>query len=188
MPWDTRAPWSLDHAVEVAKALLAEDVYWMEEPLHRGDYAGHAALRREVPIRLAGGEMTREPYELRELLERGGLDVFQPDCVCTGGLTGLKEVARAVEDAGCVFTPHTWGNGIGLMANLHLCAGTADPPFVEFPFDPPEWTTARRDYPLTQTIEIDGEGWLELPERSGLGIELDEARLAATRADRPTFA
>ena len=49
----------------------AESVYWMEEPLHRGDYAGHVELRRRVAIRIAGGEMTREPYEFDELLERG---------------------------------------------------------------------------------------------------------------------
>ena len=187
MPWDTQAPWDLERATEVAEVLAAEGVYWMEEPLHRGDYAGYAELRRRVPLRIAGGEMTREPYEFRELLERGCLDVFQPDCVCTGGISGLSELAREVAAAGAIFTPHTWGNGIGLLANLHLTAGTVDTPFIEFPFDPPEWTTARRDFPLTATIEIDGGGWIELSNEPGLGLHLDEERLAATRADRATF-
>ncbi len=89
--------------------------------------------------------------------------------------------------AGHVFTPHTWGNGIGLMANLHLTAGAADAPFIEFPFDPPEWTTARRDFPLTETIEIDGDGWITLSDAPGLGLQLDEATLAATRSDHATF-
>ena len=187
MPWDTQAPWDVERATEVAEVLAAEGVYWMEEPLHRGDYAGYAELRRRVPLRIAGGEMTREPYEFRELLERGCLDVFQPDCVCTGGITGLAELAREVAAAGAIFTPHTWGNGIGLLANLHLTAGTVDTPFIEFPFDPPEWTTARRDFPLAATIEIDGDGWIELSDEPGLGLHLDEERLAATRADRATF-
>ena len=187
MPWDTRAPWTVDHASEVAASLAAERVYWMEEPLHRGDYAGHAELRRRVDIRVAGGEMTREPYELRELLERGCLDVFQPDCVCSGGITGLRDLARRVEAADRIFTPHTWGNGIGLLANLHLTAGTVDAPFVEFPYDPPEWTTGRRDYPLSGTVEIDEEGWITLSDAPGLGLVLDEATLAATRSDRATF-
>jgi L-alanine-DL-glutamate epimerase-like enolase superfamily enzyme len=187
MPWDTQPPWDVDRATEVAEVLLGHGVYWMEEPLHRGDYAGYAELRRRVPLRIAGGEMTREPYEFRELLERGCLDVFQPDCVCTGGITGLAALARQVEAAGLIFTPHTWGNGIGLLANLHLTAGTVEPPFVEFPFDPPEWTTARRDYPLATTVEIDRDGWVELTDEPGLGIHLDEDRLAATLADRATF-
>ena len=86
---------------------------------------------------------TREPYEFRELLERDCLDVFQPDCVCTQGITGLRRLADDVVGAGKTFTPHTWGNGIGLLANAHLTAGTVGAPFLEFPFDPPEWTTAR---------------------------------------------
>jgi L-alanine-DL-glutamate epimerase-like enolase superfamily enzyme len=187
MPWDTAPPWTLDRATEVAEALAAESVYWMEEPLHRGDYAGYAELRRRVGIRIAGGEMTREPYELRELLARDCLDVFQPDCVCTGGITGLAALAADVDAAGRVFTPHTWGNGIGLLANLHLTAGTVDAPFIEYPFDPPEWTPARRDYPLVRPIEADDDGWLVLSDAPGLGIELDEERLAATRGGHATF-
>ena len=93
--------------------------------------------------------------------------MFQPDCVCTGGITGLATLAAEIDAAGRVFTPHTWGNGIGLLANLHLTAGTVDTPFIEYPFDPPEWTPARRDYPLARPIEIDDEGWLVLPTSRG---------------------
>ena len=55
-----------------------------------------------------------------------------------------------------------------------------------YPFDPPEWTPARRDFPLARPIEAD-EGWLVLSDEPGLGIELDEERLAATRAHHATF-
>jgi L-alanine-DL-glutamate epimerase-like enolase superfamily enzyme len=188
MPWDTQRPWLVDHATGVAERLAAEHVYWMEEPLHRGDYDGMAELRRRVTIRIAGGEMTREPFEFRELLARECLDVFQPDCVCSMGISGLRHLAHDVSAAGKVFTPHTWGNGIGLMANLHLTAGTVGTEFIEFPFDPPEWTTARRDYILRDTIEVDGEGWITLSDAPGLGIELDEDVLAATETGRATFA
>ena len=187
MPWDVRPPWDVDHATAVATALAAEDVYWIEEPLHRGDYDGLAELRRRVPMRVAGGEMTREPYEFAELLRRGCLDVFQPDCVCTQGITGLRRLAADVDAAGAVFTPHTWGNGIGLLANAHLTAGTVGAPFLEFPFDPPEWTTARRDFVLTETIEVDGDGWITLSDRPGLGCTLDEDVLAATASRVATF-
>ena len=192
MPWDTQPPWTVDHATAVAQALHDEGVFWMEEPLHRGDYDGMAELRRRVDIRIAGGELTREPYEFRELLQRGCLDVFQPDAVCSMGISGLRRLAIDVRADGKMFTPHTWGNGIGLLANLHLAAGTTaagiDAAFVEFPFDPPEWTTARRDYVLANAIEADGDGWITLSDRPGLGIELDEAVLAATRTGQATFA
>ena len=180
MPWDTRPPWDVDWATHVAEALAAERITWMEEPLHRGDYHGMAALRRRTAVPIAGGELTREAYELRQLLTGECLDVFQPDCVCTQGITGLRRLAAEIVAAGKVFTPHTWGNGIGLLANVHLTAGTVGAPFIEFPFDPPEWTTARRDYILTETVEIDGDGWITLSDRPGLGCTLDEDALART--------
>lgn len=187
MPWDIATPWTLDHATEVAKVLEANGVYWMEEPLHRGDYDGMTELRKRVKIRIAGGELTREPYEFRELLKRGCFDVFQPDVVCTQGITGLARFAREVAAAGKIFTPHTWGNGIGVMGNLHVTAGTVGAPFIEFPFDPPEWTTKRRDYIMTETIEADDEGWIYLSDEPGLGITLDERVLAKTASAQATF-
>ena len=187
MPWDTATPWNVDHATSVANVLEEHGVYWMEEPLHRGDYAGMAELRKRVGIRIAGGEMTREPYEFRELLERGCFDVFQPDAVCSQGITGLAKLAFDVQKAGKIFTPHTWGNGIGVMANLHLTAGTVGAPFIEFPFDPPEWSTARRDYILNETIEADGDGWIHLSDEPGLGITLNEDVLKQTASKQATF-
>ena len=124
MPWDTAAAMGRRQGHGRCRtARRRSGVYWVEEPLHRGDYAGYAELRRRVGVKIAGGEMTREPYEFRELLDRDCLDVFQPDCVCSQGISGLAALARQVVAAGKLFTPHTWGNGIGLLANMHLTAG-----------------------------------------------------------------
>jgi L-alanine-DL-glutamate epimerase-like enolase superfamily enzyme len=188
MPWDVRPAWTLKDALAVARALEELDVFWLEEPLHRGDLEGMAALRKATRIRIAGGEMARELHDLRLLIERGCLDVLQPDAVLIGGLTGLRDIARTAQGRGIAFTPHTWGNGIGLMANAQLTAGVGGGPYLEFPYDPPGWTLERRDFPLAEPIRIDQDGWLTLPEAPGLGIELDEERLAATALDRPASA
>ncbi|MFD1557432.1 mandelate racemase/muconate lactonizing enzyme family protein [Paraburkholderia silviterrae] len=182
MPWDTQAPWRAEEALAVIRQIERHRVYWVEEPLHRGDYTGHAWLRKQTDVRIAGGEMTREAHEFATLLAHECLDVYQPDVVCTLGMEGARRLAAQIEAHGKVFTPHTWGNGIGLAANLHVVAGAAHAPFVEFPYDPPEWTPARRDFPLTRAIEPDAQGWIELGTAPGLGIELNEAVLAATRA------
>lgn len=181
MPWDVKRPWALKEALAVARELEELEVYWMEEPLHRGDHEGMRLLREEVDLRVAGGEMTRELHEFRMLIEGRCLDVLQPDCVVTGGILGLAQLARQAIDAGLEFTPHTWGNGIGLMANAHLAAGVAGSTYLEFPFDPPTWTPERRDYPLVDPLVPDSQGWLTLPEGPGFGLELDEKRLAETR-------
>ena len=181
MPWDTAPAWDLATARAVARALADLDIYWIEEPLHRGDYAGMAALRAETGVRIAGGEVTRETHEFRTLIERGCLDVLQPDCVFVGGITGCARIAAAAREAGLMFTPHTWGSGLMLLANAHLTVGTGGAPYLEFPFDPPDWVPAQRDFYLAERIETDAEGWLALPDRPGLGALLDEDVLRETR-------
>jgi L-alanine-DL-glutamate epimerase-like enolase superfamily enzyme len=71
MSWDAYAPWSLKDAVQVARELERLGVYWMEEPLHRADREGMRRLREMVDIRIAGGEMTREISEFRDLIREG---------------------------------------------------------------------------------------------------------------------
>ena len=181
LPQDTYPPWSLKDALTVARELERLDVYWMEEPLHRGDRAGMRRLRERVDVRIAGGEMTRELHEFRDLIADGCLDVLQPDAALVGGITGLRRVALMAQEHGLVFTPHTWGNGIGLIANAHLTAGLTDAPWLEFPYDPPEWDLDRRDYMLAEPCRVDAAGWITLSDAPGMGLALDEARLARTR-------
>ena len=171
LPQDTYAPWSL-------KKL---GVYWMEEPLHRGDRAGMRRLREMVDVRVAGGEMTRELYEFRDLIAEGCLDVLQPDAALVGGITGLRRVALMAAEHNLVFTPHTWGNGLGLVANVHLSAGLCDAPFLEYPYDPPEWDLDRRDYMMAEPCRVGADGMIRLSDAPGMGYALDEERLARLR-------
>jgi len=181
LPQDTYAPWSLKDAVTVARELERLGIYWMEEPLHRGDREGMRRLRDMTDLRIAGGEMTRELYEFRDLIAEGALDVLQPDAALVGGITGLRRVGHMAADHNLIFTPHTWTNGMGVMANAQLVAGMADAPFVEFPYDPPEWGLDRRDYMMASPLEVDPEGYMVMPDRPGLGYELAEDLLAKTR-------
>jgi L-alanine-DL-glutamate epimerase-like enolase superfamily enzyme len=179
MPWDTQEPWTFATALAVAIRLAEHGVTWMEEPLHRGDHSGMAALRSESGMTIAGGEMTRELHEFDLMLAAGCLDVYQPDVVVTGGMGGLAALARRVAEDGKIFSPHTWGSGVALLANAHLTAGTVSAPYLEFPWDPPEWTPDRRDFILSEPIAMNN-GWLELGLAPGLGAHLDEERLSAT--------
>ena len=181
MPWDTQAPWTLKDALAVARELERLGVYWMEEPLHRGDRIGMKTLREATDVRIAAGEMTREIHELRDLIDSGCIDVLQPDAALVGGITGLRRVLTMAQEHNVLFTPHTWTNGMGLTANAHLSAGLGDSPFIEFPYDPPEWTLERRDFIMAEPLRADRAGWLNLPDTPGMGYRLDERTLAATR-------
>ena len=181
MNWDTYAPWSLKDAVQVARELEKLGVYWMEEPLHRGDVEGMRRLRDCTDVRIAGGEMTRELYEFRNLITAGALDVVQPDVALVGGITGCRRVALMAQEHNLIFTPHTWTNGMGVTANAHLTAGTCDAPFLEFPFDPPEWDLDRRDYMMQEPLRVNQDGLIILSDRPGMGYDLNEDVLKATR-------
>ena len=142
------------------------------EPLDHANFAGLSELRRATSLRIAAGELNRSPADFREFVVQGCADVLQPDIVVCGGFgLGLK-VAHLCAQHGLLFSPHTWGNGIGLMANLHLVAATGQCPFLEYPLDPPGWTVERRDFILAEPIRVSSTGELELSEKPGLGIEL----------------
>ena len=181
LPWDTESSWTFKDALVVARELERLGVYWMEEPLYRGDHAGMKTLREATDVRIAAGEMTRQLHELRDLITGGCVDVLQPDVALVGGITGLRRVATLAQEHNLTFTPHTWTNGMGVAANAHLVAGFVDAPFLEFPYDPPEWSYNRRDYMMAEPLRTDRDGWLNLSDAPGMGYALDEDKLAATR-------
>ncbi len=182
MPWDISPWWTYDDARSVIEKTRELNLYWLEEPLHRGDFEGLRKLR-SIPNapRIASGEMNTEYHELRHLMATGCVDVLQTDCVYYGGITGLAKIARESLDFGVTFSPHTWGNGIGFLANAQLAAGTGAPPYLEYAVDPPEWTLEERDFMLTETVMHDGAGHIDLGTKPGLGFELNEEILARTR-------
>lgn len=172
MPWDTSAPWGFDIAARVADELADLGVYWLEEPLDRHDYRGLARLRQRSRVKIAGGEGNREFAEFGEYLLHGSLDVYQPDVAWTTGVLRATQLARRVAAAGAIYTPHTWGDGLVLLANLHVAAAVSNAPFVEYAYDPPGWSPERRDFVLpTQVIATDG--WVTLPDGPGLGVDID---------------
>ncbi len=181
MPWDTAAPWTFKDALTVAKEMETLGIYWMEEPLHRADRTGMKVLREATSVRVAGGEMTRELHEFRELIAGGCIDVLQPDAALVGGITGLRRVATMAQEHNLTFTPHTWTNGMGVTANAHLVAGMVDSSFFEYPYDPPEWGLDRRDYMMAEPLAVGRDGWITLGNAPGMGYALDEAMLAKTR-------
>jgi len=181
VPGDTRELWSLETATRVAEALGGLGVFWFEEPLPRHDYRGMAELRARSPVRIAGGESARDFVEMQECLHHGSLDVYQPDVPWSTGVLRAARLAKEVAAAGAMYTPHTWGDGLVLLANLQVAAALSNAPFVEFPYDPPSWTLDRRDYLLPAPIAADGEGYVDLGDGPGIGVELDWDALEAFR-------
>jgi L-alanine-DL-glutamate epimerase-like enolase superfamily enzyme len=173
MPGDREARWDAATAVQCARALEPLGVYWLEEPLRTDDIEGYRTLRRRTDLRLAAGEMVRGAHEARDLVVRGGLDVIQTDVVLSGGISGCRRVAALADLHGRMWSPHTWSNGYGLVANLHLALAVSTCPFVEVPFDPPGLTAERRDWLLPEPLRVADDGTIAPPAGPGLGVQPD---------------
>ncbi len=187
MPWDDSPSWDLKRARWAADALAELDVYWLEEPLARHDYGGLSELRRRSRVRIAGGEGNREFAELLEYHRLDCLDVYQPDVVWSTGVLRARTLADQVQADGALYSPHTWGDGLVLLANLHVAAALSRAPFVDYPFDPPTWTPERRDFVLPKPIRPDSMGMITLPNKPGLGVELDWSMLERLRVQTGTM-
>ena len=181
MPGDRTPRWDVATAAACASELEALDVYWLEEPLPAEDPEAYAALRQQTGIRIAAGEMLRRVGEACDLVVRGLVDVVQADVLFVGGLTGCRRIAAVAEANGRAWSPHTWSNGAGLVANLHGATAWSTVPWIEVPYDPPAWAPDRRDWLLGEPIEIAADGTIAPPPGAGLGLDLDLDRLEQWR-------
>jgi D-galactarolactone cycloisomerase len=178
MSGDVSASLDVVAARSIAARLAELDVLWVEEPLAGTDLRGLAALRASAPgTRIAGGEMTRTFAESLDALEADAFDVYQPDVVLAAGMLRTRTIAEVALARNRWFTPHTWTNGIGLLANLHVAAGVGGGPFLEYPYDPPGWTAERRDAMLAEPVRPGPDGVLRVPAEPGLGIHLDDVAI-----------
>ncbi len=171
-------------ALRVLRKLEHYDLFFMETPLPIDDLDGYAFLHDHSPIRIAAGELQNTRFEFLDLMDRGKVDVAQPDIGRVGGLTEARRVCDLAADRGRLIVPHCWKTGIGIAASAHLCAATAHCPYIEFL--PAQLSEA----PLRRELVRDElqlvEGKVPLPQKPGLGIELDFEvlrRFAAPAAD-----
>jgi L-alanine-DL-glutamate epimerase-like enolase superfamily enzyme len=169
------ALWTLNRLEE-------HDLFFAEATLQHDDLAGHAKLARRSETRIAGGEMAATIHEFREWLERGQVDVLQPDVGRSGGLTELRRIAEMAALAGATVVPHAWKTGITAAATRHFQAATANVPFVET-LVPELWPSPLR-VELTTPEPVVADGVIPLPTEPGLGIELVAETVERYRVDR----
>jgi L-alanine-DL-glutamate epimerase-like enolase superfamily enzyme len=184
MPGDTSPALDVVSARRFADELAELGVLWLEEPLDGADLRGLASLRREGRVRIAGGEMTRSMPEVLAALDADAFDVYQQDVVLAVGMLRARTISELALARNRWFTPHTWTNGIGVLANLHVAAGVGGGPYLELPYDPPGWTPERRDFMLEAPLAIDADGVLRVPAAPGLGVVLSHEARAALGAAR----
>lgn len=105
---------------------LGVPVDWLEEPLDKGDYVGHADLRSRVDVPIAVGENLYNPLQFRQVVALDAADVLQPDVCRVGGITAWLEVADLAAAAGLPVAPHYIE-----PLHIHLATGFPNVPYVE---------------------------------------------------------
>ena len=100
----------------------------------------------------------------------------RPRHVRSTSLDGVASL-RQRRQSNRAWSPHSWSNGLGFVANLHAAVAFSTVPFVEVPYDPPAWSPERRDWLLGEPLEIASDGTIAPPPGPGLGVELDFERL-----------
>ena len=170
--------WTLERAVDFARACMDLGVAWIEEPLDMHAYDELADLCRQSDVPIAGGEMNGGWHEFKVMLEKGSYDIYQPDATMGGGIGDAARVMETCRERGLGYTPHTWTNGLGFLINLHVYAAGPRTHPIEYPFEPPGWVPEARDGLLVEPIQVSADGTVAVPDAPGLGIEIDDARLA----------
>jgi L-alanine-DL-glutamate epimerase-like enolase superfamily enzyme len=159
-------------ALRVCRSLEEYDLFFLETPLPVDDLDGLARLANSTNIRIASGEWLQTRYEFADLMDRGNVDVAQPDVGRVGGLTEAMRVVKMAADRGKIVVPHCWKTGIGIAATAHLAFASSNVRFIEFLPGDVAYSKLRRELVKDELVISDGR--IELPQRPGLGIELNE--------------
>jgi len=164
-----KSPPNVIEVAQLARALEPFAPFWLEEPLHPDDLAGHRRLRERTSIPIAAGENTRTIHEVRQFLDADAVDIIQPDAVYAGGMLEQIEIGLASAERGVMLAPHTWGSAPGLMANLYAAACIANTLIIEYS----QALNPLREKLLIRPLQLE-DGELVVPDLPGLGIDLSE--------------
>ncbi len=178
---DTNHAYGVATAIRLGRALEEYNLRWYEEPVAPEDLAGYSELRRTLSIPIAGGENEHTLFGYRELLAARCVDVAQPDIGSAGGFTACRHIIALAHAHGVQVNPHVWGSAIAQAASLQLIAAVPVAHHSVFASDP-IFEYDRSSHPFRQQLVREpvqhDRGWLEVPSRPGLGVEVDREVIA----------
>jgi len=171
------------HAVRIAREMERFRPFWYEEPVSSTNLEALAECRRQIAIPIVTGEELYTRAEFRRAFELRAADIVNPDVCNCGGILELRAIAQMAEPSLVAVSPHNYNSTtVGLAATLHVSAAIPNFLITEYfvNFEARGREIARPPFEVKN-------GYVAVPARPGLGIELDEAALARFPA-RPSTA
>ena len=166
---DANSCFTAPRAIELGRRLEEYGLFHFEEPCPYTDLDSTAKVAAALDVPVAGGEQDWDLRRFKEMMEKGAVDIVQPDLIKAGGFSACKKVTALAEAFGCVCTPHQT-QPLGTIANLHFAASTPCCRYAqEYNIEP---------HPIGYGLFKDPvpvvDGYMAVPEGPGLGVEIDE--------------
>lgn len=159
-------------AVKIGRRLEEFDIFWFEEPIPPDDKEGMKQVKDRVRVSIAAGERLYNRYEYRQFFELGCSDYIQPDISHAGGLFEMRMLGAEAEARHIGFCPHNPSGPVANAATLQLAACVPNFVMLEMMMTDVPYRAEICDEDLTIKA-----GKMVIPERPGLGIDLNEAEL-----------
>jgi L-alanine-DL-glutamate epimerase-like enolase superfamily enzyme len=146
--------------------------YFLETPIWSDNLREMAKLAEAAPMPIAFGEWLATRFEFEELLDRGKVQIAQPDVGRVGGIGEAKIVCDMARERGRTIVPHCWKTGISISATAHLAFVTDHCAYIEYL--PAQLCHERLRRELAEEeLVLDDDGTIPLPVKPGLGVDVD---------------
>ena len=165
-------------ALRTARMLESYEVDWFEEPLRPDRLEDYVVLRQTALVQIAGGGVFTRRQSFEPWLSGGAFDIVQPDATKAGGISEVLRIGWTAEGHGVRLIPHGWNTAVGLAADLHLSSALPRTNMVEYMTG-----SVYIDDIVVEAWHLDDEGFIEIPDRPGLGVALDADKLAKYAVD-----
>lgn len=165
---DVGCAWDVKTARRRAELFEPFRLGWIEEPLAQDDLTGYGELSRSVNTPIAAGEGEAGVFAYKDLIERGNVDIVQVD-LAKNGLSVGQKVAVLAEAHHKHVCNHFYSTQIDLAASIHWIAAQKNANILEYCME----DTAMRTKLVQEKMEP-VDGFIEVPDRPGLGITLNE--------------
>ncbi|MBI2218430.1 MAG: mandelate racemase/muconate lactonizing enzyme family protein [Candidatus Rokubacteria bacterium] len=166
---DAHGTWTVSEAKAFCRMVEELDVYWLEEPVTADDKTGLAEVRRSSAVPISTGESEFTRHDFREIAELRAADILQPDLAIAGGITEGLRIAAIASAFNLRLAPHLWSGAPAFAAGLALASTQSSGFVLEYSLG----ANPLLHELVHETFPVAG-GHVEIPDRPGLGITVDE--------------
>ncbi|HSE93736.1 MAG TPA: mandelate racemase/muconate lactonizing enzyme family protein [Methylomirabilota bacterium] len=166
---DAHGTWTVSEAKAFCRMVEDCDLYWLEEPVTADDKTGLAEVRRASAVPIATGESEFTRHDFREIAELRAADILQPDLAIAGGITEGVRIGAIASAYNLRLAPHLWSGAPAFAAGVALAASQSAGFILEYSLgaNPLLHELVHEQFPVM-------DGHVEIPDRPGLGITVDE--------------